>query len=602
LLADQQIDWTANPSDSREWLLMLHRHAWWALWGAAFQISGDEKYALAFVAQLNHWIDKNPMPHRKSEHIESWRLMETGLRMRVSWIPSFAAFSKAVAFDDRSKMKMLRSIYDHGQFLYHFHTNRNHLVRESNGLLATGLCFPEFLESTEWVEEGLRRLDAELRAQLNPDGSHIEMSVGYQWLTIDEFEVTRALLKKHDRNLPVADIDESLLQMYEFLAAVIRPDRSFPQLNDGFILWDSERLAAAARDFGREDLEYIASGGQSGVTSPFCSRSFANAGLHVMRSGWASESCYLIFDTGPYGGPHGHEDKLSFEVFANGAPFIVDSGSYTYESSDPFRKYFVGSQGHNTVLVDGGSQVRRWYPQHMTPAVDDTKHGIWRSDQDFDYAAGSYSEGYAEFDLAKPEHPVIDTDVTHHREVLFLKPDYWVIVDRLVAKKPHQYSFLFHLTPDVSVLSCDCKSAVVQSERNGTKLLIRALGAEATRSRVWSGSVDPIQGWFSQDHHSKVAAPALGFDFDNSTTMMVAWAIVPLLSDSDPATVQMNELPVAGSDAFAYSVQTQRCCDSLLVANKTDQRSFDGCESTSVFTVIRRRGDDQASNQIRFDR
>ena len=33
---------------------------WWPLWGAAYQRTGDEKYARAFVAQLLDWIDKQP--------------------------------------------------------------------------------------------------------------------------------------------------------------------------------------------------------------------------------------------------------------------------------------------------------------------------------------------------------------------------------------------------------------------------------------------------------------------------------------------------------------------------------------------------------------
>ena len=86
------------------------------------------------------------------------------------------------------------------------------------------------------------------------------------------------------------------------------------------------------------------------------------AGRHVMRSDWTPEAKYLIADTGPYGGPHGHEDLLSFELFAYGAAFIVDPGSYTYNRTDPYRDYFVSSHGHNTVIVDGGSQVRRFRP------------------------------------------------------------------------------------------------------------------------------------------------------------------------------------------------------------------------------------------------
>ena len=73
------------------------------------------------------------------------------------------------------------------------------------------------------------------------------MSVGYQWLTVIEFESTRALLSRHGRKAAVKNLDAALRKMYELLAAVIRPDCSFPQLNDGFMLWGADKLAETAR-------------------------------------------------------------------------------------------------------------------------------------------------------------------------------------------------------------------------------------------------------------------------------------------------------------------------------------------------------------------
>lgn len=427
--SDGQIDWNFNPSDSREWLLMLNRHAWWPLWGEAYRLTGNEDYANAFAAQLADWIDKHPLPRQKSEHLASWRLMEAGLRMRVSWIPAFAYFYRSKAFDDRLKFKMLRAFYDHGQLLSLFYTNRNHLVRESNGLLALALWFPEFSTASKWTEQALQRLDDELRAQVNSDGSHIEMSTGYQWLTVDEFLTTKTLLDEHNLKFPTTDLDSALGNMVAYLAAVMRPDRSFPQLNDGFILWDSQRLLELGRQFGRSDIEYIGSSGRMGSRPDYCSRSFPNAGVHVMRSDWDRGACYSIFDTGPYGGPHGHEDKLSFELFSGGIPFIVDPGSYTYNKKDPYRSYFVGSQGHNTVMVDGGSQIRRWGPEHAEPSVNDTEHGVWHSGLHFDFASGQYDEGYAPFAFTPSENTAIVSDVKHRRDVIFAKPNFWIIVD-----------------------------------------------------------------------------------------------------------------------------------------------------------------------------
>lgn len=585
-MEDGRIDWSSNPTKSREWLLMLHRHAWWALWGEAYQRTGDEKFAKAFIDQLTDWIDRHPLPQHKAEHVESWRLMEAGLRIRVSWLPAFACFFGSPSFNDSVKMKMLRALYDHGQFLSRFFTNRNHLVRESNGLLALALCFPEFDKSAEWLEQALQRLDRELQAQVNADGSHIEMSVGYQWLTIDEFEVTRSLLREHSLALPGADLDRTLGTMYAFLASVIRPDRTFPQLNDGFILWDAARLTTAGKETGLQDVEYIGSGGKTGRQPLFQSKSFPNAGIHVMRSDWSDNARYLIADTGPYGGPHGHEDKLSFELFAFGAPFVVDPGSYTYEKNDPYRAYFVGSHGHNTVLVDGKSQIRRWNQHHMTPAVQNGHHGVWSSGEEVDFASGRYDEGYAPFALTKTDDMRADFDVVHERNFIFVRPDYWVIVDYLRASEIHEYDFLFHLAPDVSVKELSDARALLRSGRNDTGLIIQSISDEALSARVVDGSEAPIQGWYSSDHHVKCAAPTVVFRASGSDTLCVAWLLYPLPSTASVGDIAVDRKADSEKDLLEFNLSRGQAIDSFSVPRQIPA----GARSSGPNIVFRRDG------------
>ena len=550
------LDWSSNPAESREWLLMLHRHGWWPLWGAAYQRTGDEKYAQAFVSQLLDWIDKSPLPKQKAEYLPSWRLMEVGLRLRISWIPSFGCFYESAAFSDSAKLKMLRAFYDHGQFLNQFYTNRNHLLRESNGLLALGLDFKEFDKSSAWVESATNRLGKEMRSQVNTDGSHLEMSVGYQWLTVVEFEVTRSLLHRYQSDSAIEDLEHTLRKMYEFLAAVIRPDRTFPQLNDGFILWDAQRLLEVARQRGWDDIEYVGSAGESGSLPDYCSRSFPNAGFHIMRSDWTKEARYLVADTGPYGGPHGHEDKLSFELSAYGAQFIVDPGSFTYDPKDPFRNYFVGSQGHNTVLVDHGSQVRRWMSKHMTPTVEDVTHGAWCSNSNLDVASGRYDEGYAPFSINRPADSNPKLDVTHQRDFIFAKPDYWIIADYLAGAGEHHYTFLFHLAPDVIVEKLTGSSAIVRAAGNGAALVIKALGDRQLSSEVIEGSESPIQGWYSEDHYKKRSAAVLSFSLDCASPVSVAWVLYPLPAGSDANGVSASMK--YESDAACMAIEVQR--------------------------------------------
>jgi len=148
--SEGKIDWSFNPISSSEWLWRLNRHQWWPILGLAYDLTGDDRYATAFVKQMLDWITSNPPPVRKDEKSPTWRLMEVGMRMCVSWIPSFALFLKSSTFTDEAKFIMLRSIYDHARFLSLFKTNRNHLLREINGLAFISIYFPEFKEAKHW--------------------------------------------------------------------------------------------------------------------------------------------------------------------------------------------------------------------------------------------------------------------------------------------------------------------------------------------------------------------------------------------------------------------------------------------------------------------
>ena len=270
------------------------------------------------------------------------------------------------------------------------------------------------------------------------------------------------------------------------------------------------------------------------------SRSFPNAGVHVMRSGWDRNARYLVFDTGPYGGPHGHEDKLSFELYAFETPFIVDPGSYTYQAADPYRDYFVGSQGHNTILVDGKSQVRRWGHEHMHPETDSRSHGAWITSEHFDSVRGSYNDGYAVFSLHKPKNAIIDADVTHVRQIVFAKPDYWLFVDELHSAHEHSYSALFHLSPDIEVISHSSRGVVLQSTQTQAKLAIFAIGAEDLSCEEINAQESPIQGWYSADHHKKQPASTIAFTTSKCRSKTLAWLLVPFGANDEVASINIE--------------------------------------------------------------
>ena len=105
------------------------------------------------------------------------------------------------------------------------------------------------------------------------------------------------------------------------------------------------------------------SGGEQGIAAyekisayatDHTSNAYAEAGYFVMRSGWQPWDATLVFDCGPLGAgsaAHGHADALSFQFFAAGYPYFVDSGTYCYNLDYAWRDAFRGTRAHNTIVT-----------------------------------------------------------------------------------------------------------------------------------------------------------------------------------------------------------------------------------------------------------
>lgn len=587
ITAKGTIDWLFNPISSPEWLWRLNRHQWWPILGLAYQKTGDERYSAAFVSQMLDWVTSSPPPSRMDEKSPTWRLMEVGMRMCVSWIPAFGLFYESPIFTNEAKLIMLRSIYDHARFLSLFKTKQNHLLRESNGLAYVSVYFSEFKESKLWQQVALTRLDQELTKQINQDGSHIEMSPGYQWVVVDEFEKTYDLLQSDNLSLPQENLTTWLEKMYHVLAYLVRPDGTFPEVNDGFMRWQYTRLANAGEKFGRDDFIYIGTAGRQGASPNVTSVGFNDAGLYVMRSDWTREARYLLFDAGPYGGYHGHEDKLSIELFAFGQPFIVDSGSYTYEKTDPFRTYFVGSQAHNTVLVDGQSQIRRWNEDNMTPKPALGNYATWTSQSDFDYVSATYNDGYSVFSLQKPKEPVVSNDVTHTRHIIFVKPDYWIMVDEIQASNVHNYQLLFHTPPEMLVNGGAENKVVLGTAPGAAHLYLIPAAPQNVNVRWLAGSETPIQGWYSVDHHHKTPSTVVIYEQENSASTILTTLLYPCSAGQTDDGVNIEPIEVSEGKGLAFVVATKRGSDYLLLSQDDGLKKFGPYQSEGLVAGIR---------------
>jgi hypothetical protein len=137
---------------------------------------------------------------------------------------------------------------------------------------------------------------------------------------------------------PQPSIAAAIERMTRFAAALARPDGEPALFNDGG-LDQAPRL----------DLPQPPDG--------LCV--FEESGFAVVRDG----KLWLAFRCGPaapdFLPAHAHADALSFQLWWDGQPVLVDAGTYTYEPG-PERDWFRGTAAHSTIKVDGRDQFRMW--------------------------------------------------------------------------------------------------------------------------------------------------------------------------------------------------------------------------------------------------
>jgi hypothetical protein len=295
----------------------------------------------------------------------------------------------------------------------------------------------------------------------------------------------------------------------------------------------------------RADFQWAYSGGKSGAPLAEASWAFANAGYYVMRSGWDSQAIWALFDGGPFGFSHQHEDKLNLMVAAYGRLLLTEAGDYAYDDSE-MRRYVLSTRAHNTIRVDGQDQNRRANYDRDQLDLQALAGADWLSTDSYDMVAALYDEGYG---------PQADTAVSHHRRVIFLKQPpagldpCFVVIDRLEAKdnEAHGYETLWHFN---TVTATRLSVTTVQSQDAGqSNLTVIAAARPGLEVSVIEGQEEPEwQGWKSTQHNAQggnVPAPTAAYQLSARDSVRLVWLLYPTPPGQDcPVEAVEAETPL----------------------------------------------------------
>lgn len=536
----------------------LNRQQYFATLGQAYWLTRDELYAETFVKHLDSWMDRNP-PKLGINWASS---LEVSFRA-ISWLWAFYFFKDSPALTPQLFQRALKFLYLHARhletYLSTYFSPNTHLTGEALGLFYLGTLLPQFRRASRWRETGRRILLEQLPIHVRPDGVYFEQSSYYHRYTTDFYTHFLILARENGDSLPPV-VKEKLLLLLDHLLYIARPDGTTPLFGDddggrlvmldqrpvddfraplstGAALFNRGDYKLGAREAAEETLWLLGAQGLTdfdrlvAVEPASQSKGFPNGGYYVMRDGWTPGANYLLLDCGPHGMNncgHAHADALSFELAVNGLTMLVDPGTYTYTGSTEQRDWFRSSAAHNALTIDGESSSVSAGPFSWR-TIADCESENWTSRERFDYFAGK-QDGYRR----------LSTPASHSRRVLFLKNDYWVILDRVHSEGEHRYDLWFHFDSDKAPTPGarpDCPPSVMESSGSAGLEIVTFAPTGQWRTEV--GSVSHCYG-------EKALGPVCVF----STTTVSVDLLTFLLPQAESRIRRVREIEAIGGRAF----------------------------------------------------
>ena len=432
--------------------------------------TGDEKYARAWNDMLISMFRNVPCPFKSGvfgpTEVKVRPTVNAGISNSLWSSISIAArmhhetfynrFRKSPLFEPDVRMAWWLNLTEMVNTLTRMEAGGNWTTQNTTSLFGFAQKYPEFKKSKQWFSDGFEGLKQNFMDNMYPDGPCKEATTGYHGFSLGMFFNT--IQKGRELGLEVPkEILERLENAYAYSMYITQPDWMTPIWGDANRPMDAAGLiGVGAKYFNRDDMLWVSTRGKEGKKPSKASLEFPHAGYYIMRSAWEPAAKFLMTRNG-FSQSHYHKDQLSVIVNAYGTDLLPDPGIYAYGT--PECNILMQTKSHSTVCVDGkdilpGQGINKWY----------TNPG-------FDYYDG-ISPGYKELE-----------GVTHQRSILFMKPDYWVVADRVTGPGEHTAVQTWRFAPGKVILD-DNTGAAKTTNTKGGNIAVIPLYAEGRKNEL----------------------------------------------------------------------------------------------------------------------
>ncbi len=353
----------------------------------AFRQTGNAGYRKFVEDQIAEWKESNPCPFGVN-----W-CNPMSVALRAILVVEIVCALEGADGENHSINGMDSFLWEHLLFLANHLENLgafpgNHYVADLAGLLWSGLYFSQKNKVVRYIRRmAIRRLETEIRRQVQDDGMNYEGSLGYHRLVTELFLYSCILTGKNNIEMSISFTDR-LASMLQVLHDFTLPDGNQPligdnddcrlfwgqdyftdkRLNAGYLLhvgaaffnkaqWRQEN--AEARQIGDWIFGLDRSSRRSDESASFVgenkSVSLKSSQFFISKK---DRDCLVVNcnHPGKPGSGHSHNDTLSFLLCFDGTEIFTDPGTYVYTRDLAMRNLFRSTGFHNVVCVNDEEQ------------------------------------------------------------------------------------------------------------------------------------------------------------------------------------------------------------------------------------------------------
>jgi len=358
----------------------LNRHFQFALLAKNYYASKNNDYLTELEVLFSDWKNTNPFLFGIS-----WvSVMEVAIRAS-NWCFAYCFIKEAGGVFKELLEELRIGIINMTDYVVNHYSRyssaNNHLIVEAFIIAQSGIL----LDYKPWLDLGLSLLTRELPLQNYPDGVNKELSLHYQSFYMEAMALTIRLLIKNGHEIPNSWIPK-LEKMSEYMTDCRGHYGEYIEFGDndeGKILdltggiWSHYNYILGFMSFllptryiditsieNNENLTWLFTPDEFEEMSkkpaynPQRNSCYRWGGVSILRS--KDKQVLIGIDHGELGfgsiAAHGHADALSFQMFLQGKPFILDPGTYIYHTDIESRNEFRKTQNHNTVTIENRDQ------------------------------------------------------------------------------------------------------------------------------------------------------------------------------------------------------------------------------------------------------